>query len=273
MEFPNIDPTAFQIGPLTVRWYGIAFAMTFALSWWYARSLLSRPSLWAPGFKTDLADKLDDLLVYIIVGVVIGGRLGHVLLYNPGHYVSNPIEIVAIWEGGMSFHGGLAGTVIAILVFAARNGVDKWVIGDMVAACSPIGILLVRSANFVNGEIVGSPSDLPWAIVFPGFDEPRHPAMLYEAALEGALLFAILALFIFRYRTLRFPGLSAGIFLVGYSVARIYVETFKFAPHRMIWEDAPFTKGMAYSVPMLLAGAWLAYSRWQSAKAGERAIR
>lgn len=169
------------------------------------------PPLWAPGFKTDLADKLDDLLVYIIVGVVIGGRLGHVLLYNPGLYFSNPIEIVAIWEEGMSFHGGLAGTVIAILVFAARNGVDKWVIGDLVAACSPIGIMLVRSANFVNGEIVGSPSDLPWAIVFPGFDEPRHPAMLYEAALEGVLLFAILALLIFRYRTLRFPGLTAGI--------------------------------------------------------------
>ena len=266
MEFPGIDPVAFQIGPVAVRWYGIAFAATFAFSWWYVRRLLARPRLWAPGFDPGLSEKLDDLLIYIVIGVILGGRLGHILLYQPGYYFSNPLQIFAVWEGGMSFHGGLLGTVIAILIFAWRNGVDKWVIGDLVAACSPMGIMLVRSANFVNGEIVGSPSNLPWAIVFPGYDEPRHPANLYEAGLEGALLFAIVAFFIFRYRSLRFPGLTAVIFLIGYSIARIYVETFKFAPHRMLWEDAPFTKGMAYSVPMLLVGVWLVYTRGQKSK-------
>ncbi|MEL6567279.1 MAG: prolipoprotein diacylglyceryl transferase [Pseudomonadota bacterium] len=267
MEFPGIDPIAFQIGPLAVRWYGIAFATTFAFSWWYVRRLLQRPNLWAGGQAPNLYEKLDDLLIYIVAGVILGGRLGHILLYKPDYYLANPLQIFAFWEGGMSFHGGLLGTVIAILIFAARNGVDKWVIGDLVAACSPVGILLVRSANFVNGEIVGSPSNLPWAIVFPGYAEARHPANLYEAALEGAVLFIIVSLFIYLYRTLRFPGLTSGIFLVGYAIARIYVETFKFAPHRMIWEDVPFTKGMAYSVPMFLVGAWLIYTRWQKARA------
>jgi len=261
MPFPDIDPIAFQIGPLAVRWYGIAFATTFAFSWWYVTTLLKRPHLWADDFQPTLLERLDDLLIYIVAGVILGGRLGHILLYQPGYYLSNPMEILAFWEGGMSFHGGFLGTVIAILIFAYRNKVDKWVIGDLVAACVPMGILLVRSANFVNAEIVGSPSDLPWAIIFPGYDEPRHPANLYEAILEGAVLFAVMAWFIFKYRSLKTTGLTAGIFLVGYAIARIFCEFFKFADHRMIFEGVPITKGMAYSVPMFLLGVWLIYFR------------
>ncbi|MEM8616735.1 MAG: prolipoprotein diacylglyceryl transferase [Pseudomonadota bacterium] len=261
MPYPDIDPIAFQIGPIAIRWYGIAFAATFAFSWWYVRALLKRPQLWADDFKPKLSEQLDDLLFFIVIGVILGGRVGHILFYDLGYYLSNPVEIFYIWRGGMSFHGGLLGTAIAILIFAWRYGVDKWVIGDLVAACSPMGIMLVRSANFVNGEIVGSPSNLPWAMVFPGYLEPRHPAMLYEAALEGALLFGVLVYCIFRLRSLRLPGLTAGIFLVGYALARAFCELFKFADHRMIVEGVPITRGMALSFPMLLIGLWLIWSR------------
>lgn len=269
MPYPDIDPIAFQLGPLAVRWYGIAFAATFGFGWWYVSTLLKRPKLWSTDFKPDLLERIDDLLVYIVAGVILGGRFGHILFYQPSYYFSNPLEIFAFWEGGMSFHGGLLGTVIAILIFAHRNKIDKWVIGDLIAACAPMGILLVRSANFVNGEIVGSPSDLPWAMVFPGFDEPRHPAMLYEAILEGAVLFAVLAFSIFRYRTLRASGLTAGIFLVGYALARTYCELFKFADHRMLWEGIPITRGMAYSLPMLLAGIALIYFKRRLLRSAE----
>ena len=266
MPYPDIDPIAFQIGPVAIRWYGIAFATTFAFGWWYINALLKRPQLWGNAHNPDLQSKIDDLIVYIIIGIILGGRLGHVIFYQLEQYLSNPLEIFAIWKGGMSFHGGLIGTVIAILIFAKRSGVEKWTVGDLIAACSPMGILLVRSANFVNGEIVGSPSDLPWAMVFPGYDEPRHPAMIYEALTEGLLLFIVMAIFLFRFRTLRTPGLTAGIFLVGYAVARIFCEFFKFAPHRMIFDDLPITRGMALSAPMFLGGAWLIVTRLSKRK-------
>lgn len=267
MPYPDIDPIAFQLGPLAIRWYGIAFAATFVFGWWYVRTLLQREPLWANEAQAGLKGRIDDLLFYIVLGVILGGRIGHILLYQPLYYVSNPLQIFAVWEGGMSFHGGLLGTVIAILIFARQTSVDKWVIGDLIAACTPMGILFVRSANFVNGEIVGSPSDLPWAMVFPGYDEARHPAMLYEAILEGAVLFVILAVSIFRFKSLRLPGLTAGIFLVGYAVARIFCELFKFADHRMIVDGLPITKGMAYSFPMFIIGVWLIWTR--QSKAGK----
>ena len=257
MNFPDIDPIAFQVGPIAVRSYGIAFAATFGFGWFYIITLLKRPHLWGVSFEPNMRAKIDDLLVYIVAGVILGGRIGHVLLYRPSHYFSNPLEIFAVWEGGMSFHGGLLGTIIAILLFARRANLDRWLVGDLIAACAPMGILFVRSANFVNGEIVGSPSNLPWAILFPGYLEPRHPAMLYEALLEGALLFVILAICIFRFRTLRYTGLTAAIFLIGYAITRAFCELFKFADHRMIWPEIPITKGMLYSIPMLILGVAL----------------
>ncbi len=261
IAFPDIDPVALQIGPIAIRWYGISYAATFLIGYQFIASLLKKPALWGDRPFEPLGPKLDSLLIYIVFGVLLGGRIGHVLFYQFDYYVAHPLEALAIWNGGMSFHGGLLGTIIGILVFAHRNSFDKWLIGDLIAAVSPIGIFLVRSANFVNAEIIGSPSDLPWAIIFPGFDEPRHPAMLYEAALEGLLLFGVIAYGIYRLRILRVPGLTAGIFLLGYGMARIFVEFFKFADHRMVAPDLPITRGMLLSAPMAAAGLWLVVTR------------
>lgn len=255
--FPDLDPVAFQVGPIAIRWYGIAYAATFIIGHQYISRLLQKPALWQKRPFRQLETKLDVLMVYVALGVILGGRAGHVLFYQIDYYLANPLETIAIWKGGMSFHGGLVGTVIGVLLFSYKHRVDKWLVGDLIAATSPIGIFFVRSANFVNAEIVGSPSSLPWAMIFPGFNEPRHPAMLYEAALEGLLLFAVIAYGISRLRILQHPGLTAGIFLLGYSLARIFVEFFKFADHRMVTSELPITQGMLLSIPMAAVGIWL----------------
>ena len=259
--FPDLDPVALQLGPIAIRWYGISYAATFLIGYQYISFLLKKPALWGERVHQALESKLDSLMFYIMLGVILGGRIGHVLFYQADYYLANPVEAFAIWKGGMSFHGGLLGVIIAILLFARRHAFDQWLIGDLIAATAPIGIFFVRSANFVNAEIVGSPSNMPWAIVFPGFDEPRHPAMLYEAALEGVLLFGVIAYAIFRLKILYRPGLTAGVFLVGYSAARIFVEFFKFADHRMVSPDLPITRGMLLSAPMAIAGIWLLVTR------------
>lgn len=259
--YPDLDPVALQIGPLAIRWYGIAYAATFLVGHQFILSLLRRPALWGVRAFRPLETKLDELMLYIVFGVIVGGRVGHVLFYQFDYYLANPMEALAIWKGGMSFHGGFLGTVAGILVFAKKHDFDKWLIGDLIAAASPIGVFFVRCANFVNAEIIGSPSDAPWAILFPGYDEPRHPAMLYEAALEGLLLFGVIAYGIVRLKMLSRPGLTAGVFLLGYGVARIFVEFFKFADHRMVTADLPITRGMLLSAPMAAAGLWLIVTR------------
>ncbi len=259
--YPDIDPVALQIGPLAIRWYGIAYAATFLVGYRFISSLLRRPALWGDRGFRPLEAKLDALMFYIVLGVILGGRIGHIVFYQFDYYLVHPLEALAIWKGGMSFHGGFLGTVIGILAFAGKHGFDKWLIGDLIAAASPIGVFFVRCANFVNGEIVGSPSDSPWAMIFPGYDEPRHPAMLYEAASEGLLLFGVIAYGIFRLKILYRPGLTAGVFLFGYGVARIFVEFFKFAEHRMVTADLPITRGMLLSAPMVAAGIWLIFTR------------
>ena len=263
--YPDIDPVALQLGPLAIRWYGISYAATFLIGHQYIASLLQRPALWGNRPFRDLESKLDSLMLYIVLGVILGGRVGHVLFYQFDYYLANPLEALAIWRGGMSFHGGLIGTIIGILAFSHKNNFDKWLVGDLIAATTPIGIFFVRMANFVNAEIVGSPSNLPWAMIFPGFDEPRHPAMLYEAALEGCLLFGVIIYGIFRAKLLHRPGLTAGVFLLGYSIARIFVEFFKFAEHRMVTPDLPITRGMLLSAPMAVVGIWLIVTRLRSA--------
>jgi len=205
-------------------------------------------------------DDVDELLLWVTAGVIIGGRLGHVLFYQPGYYVANPWEIFAIWKGGMAFHGGLIGTAVAMLVFARRFGVSVWPVMDLVSAAVPIGLFFGRIANFINGEVVGAPTTVPWGMVFPGWGEgPRHPAMLYEAALEGIALFLVLRYLIWTLKGLKTPGLTTGVFLTGYGIFRIFCEFFKIVDYRLVFDGYPITKGMLYSVPMLVLGAWVIY--------------
>jgi phosphatidylglycerol:prolipoprotein diacylglycerol transferase len=256
IPFPNIDPVAIALGPVSIKWYGLAYIAGLALGWLYIRKLLARPALW-PGNRAPFTiDAVDDLFVWVTAGVVIGGRLGHVLFYEPAYYLSHPWQIPAVWNGGMSFHGGLAGTALALVAFARRNGVPMLSVMDAVAAAAPIGLLFGRLANFVNGEIVGSVTAMPWGMVFPHWGpEPRHPAMLYEAALEGVALFLILRYATHTRLALKTPGLTAGLFLIGYGAFRIFCELFKIVDYRLFTPSVPITKGMAYSVPFMLLGA------------------
>ena len=194
ISYPQIDPVALQIGPIAVRWYGLAYAAGLILGWVYIKRLVANASLWRDNKPAMTADDVDELLLWVAAGVVVGGRLGHVLFYEPSYYFENPLQVFAIWRGGMAFHGGLLGSGLAMFLFARRKGLVALSVMDVVAAAVPIGLFFGRMANFVNGEIVGTPTDMPWGMVFPGWgEEPRHPAMLYEAALEGIVLFLIYA--------------------------------------------------------------------------------
>lgn len=267
IPFPEINPIALQIGPLAVRWYGLAYAAGLIIGWLYIRQLLEHQRLWKNETAPMRPDDADELLVWVAAGVILGGRLGHVLFYNPDFYFANPIEIFAIWKGGMAFHGGLLGTGIAMALFARREGISVWPVMDLVSAAVPIGLFFGRVANFINAEVVGSVTKMPWGMVFPGAgDEPRHPAMLYEAALEGIVLFLTLRYFTHTRLSLRMPGLTTGIFLTGYAVFRIFSELFKIVDYRLVLADYPITKGMVYSVPMLLLGLWFIYGARARAK-------
>lgn len=257
IPFPAIDPVALQLGPVAIRWYGLAYAAGLILGWLYIRRLLSDPTLWQSGKAPMEPDDVDELLIWVTAGVIIGGRLGHVLFYQSGYYLENPLEVFAIWKGGMAFHGGLLGTGLAMLLFARRRGMSVLPVMDVVSATVPIGLFFGRVANFINAEVVGSKTDVPWAMVFPGWGaEPRHPAMLYEAALEGVVLFFILRFVTHRLHGLKSAGFTTGIFLLGYGVFRIFCELFKIIDYRLVHPDYLITKGMVYSLPMLVLGIW-----------------
>ena len=255
IPYPAIDPVALQIGPVAIKWYGLAYVAGLLLGWQYIKMLLSTPSLWRNGKAPFAPQLVDDLFVWVALGVVIGGRLGNVLLYEPMYYLRNPLEVFQIWKGGMAFHGGLLGTVLAMWLFARRHSVAALSVMDVVAAAVPIGIFFGRIANFINAEVLGMPTDLPWGIVFPGAGPlPRHPAQLYEALLEGIVLFAILRWMTHGRGTLYTPGLTGAVFLVGYGVFRIVCEAVKVDEHRALLGSLPLTSGMAYSIPMVVAG-------------------
>ncbi len=271
IPFPAIDPIALQIGPIAIRWYGLAYAAGLILGWLYIRQMLQRAELW-PGNKPPMrADDVDELLIWVTAGVIIGGRLGHVLFYQSEYYYAYPLEVFAIWKGGMAFHGGLIGTAVAMYGFARRFGICIWSVSDLVSAAVPIGLFFGRMANFINAEVVGSPTDMPWGMIFPGWgEEARHPAMLYEAALEGIVLFLILRYLVFSRLAMKSPGLTTGTFLVGYAVFRIFCELFKVIDYRLVFEGYWLTKGMLYSVPMLILGIWAIHrARSRAAKAAE----
>lgn len=271
IQFPDIDPVAIAIGPIAIKWYGLAYLAGLVLGWLYIKRLLSTPSIWANGAAPFEPAKVDDLLFYMTIGVVVGGRLGSVLLYEPGHYLRNPLEIFEIWKGGMAFHGALLGCGAAIWLFARQHGVGVFSTMDVCAAAVPLGLFFGRIANFINGELWGRPTDVPWAMIFPGAQivfpdiEPtgRHPSQLYEAAAEGLLLFLALRLATHVFGALKSPGRTVGLFLVGYAIARSTCELFRqFDPLHAL-SAYGLTPGIVYCIPMFLLGLWFLRSSLQ----------
>ena len=265
MQFPEFDPVLFSIGPLDIRWYALAYVGGIVVGWWYAARLAKANALWQPGKPPVTTIQLDDLILWITLGIILGGRLGYALFYQPQLYaqiftgadLGERLAVLRLWDGGMSFHGGLIGVTLAIVLFARKNGVRLLSLGDLVAPAVPIGLFFGRIANFINGELWGRPTDVSWAVVFPhGGPLPRHPSQLYEAATEGLLLFLVIAWAI-RLGALRRPGLVCGLFGIGYGVARIGCEFFREPDPQLGFLIAGSTMGMLLSLPLVFAGAWL----------------
>src|ERR1700759_3637039 len=249
IPYPEIDPVLVQLGPFAIRWYALAYIAGLVIGWQIMRRVCQQP----PRLLTPA--KIDDFLLWAALGVILGGRLGYVLFYKPAFFLANPLSILTLWEGGMSFHGGLLGVVVAILAFARRNKVDPFMLSDLVALVVPIGLFFGRLANFINGELWGRVTDVPWAMIFPrGGPLPRHPSQLYEAALEGILLFIIVQIALGVFRAQNRPGLISGIFFLGYGTFRFISEFYR-------EPDAPFlgpvSMGMALSIPVWLGAAML----------------
>jgi phosphatidylglycerol:prolipoprotein diacylglycerol transferase len=278
IPFPQIDPVAIHIwGTVAIRWYALAYITGALLGWWLIVRMLRQKSLWTnPPFNGKppaTEEQIGDLLVWVVLGVVIGGRLGWDLFYGtflcsaspnagfctglPMGFLTNPIRLISAWDGGMSFHGGAIGVIVAIWLFCRRRRLSFVMIGDLICLVQPIGQGLGRIANFVNGELWGKPSTVPWAMVFPrAGSQPRHPSQLYEFALEGVLLFTVLQICLRVFRLHERPGLISAIFLASYGILRFVVEFFR-------EPDTPFlgwfSMGQALSVALILAGAWLAW--------------
>ena len=255
LPYPAIDPVAFSVGAISIKWYGLAYSAGLIIAWLTIRRLLQTPWLW-PGERAPFrADVADNLVLYVIIGAVVGGRLGQVLLYELDFYATNPGEILRVWKGGMSFHGALMGSAAAIIYFARQSGISALTSMDLCCAGMPLGLIIGRLANFVNSEHWGRASDVPWAMVFPnGGPLPRHPSQLYEAALEGVVMYIIIRLATHWYGALKRPGLVAGIWLVWYAIARMICEMFR-QPELDHWLNiGPFTAGQIYCIPMLLLG-------------------
>jgi len=273
ITYPQFDPVLIQIGPLAIRWYALAYIAGIIGGWRLALRMVSTSRLWdgypypATTSKRKHArpdapitrDHIDDFLVWATFGVILGGRIGFVLFYNLPYYLSNPIEIFYVWQGGMAFHGGLAGVVVAIILFARSRGINMFSLGDIIATVAPLGYFFGRMANFINGELWGRAADVPWAMVFPRdpLQIARHPSQLYQAGIDGALLFAIMLVAVFRFGTLKRPGMTLGIFLTGYGCARFFTENFREPDAQLGYLIGSWlTMGMTLSLPMIVAGIW-----------------
>jgi phosphatidylglycerol:prolipoprotein diacylglycerol transferase len=264
ISFPEFDPVAFSIGWFVIRWYALAYIGGIVLGWIYARSLVKKQRLWGGPVPITLV-QLDDFILWVTIGIIVGGRTGYVLFYNPAFFIQHPAEIFQLWNGGMSFHGGFLGCVAAVMLFARKNGISILSLGDITTAVGPIGLFLGRLANFINSELWGRTADasVPWAMVFPnGGPDPRHPSQLYEAGLEGILLFAILAVMI-RMGALKRPGLILGSFIAIYGLARITGEFFREPDPQLGFLWGGLTMGMLLSVPMIIVGAILIMMAWR----------
>jgi phosphatidylglycerol:prolipoprotein diacylglycerol transferase len=269
LPFPAIDPVLIELGPFALRWYALAYIAGILLAWRYMRRLVLNDNLWK-GIKRPTPLDMDDFVLWGTIGIIVGGRIGYVLVYNPAYYFSHPMEIFAVWTGGMSFHGGFTGTVIAMILFAWKRGLSIWTLFDLAGCAAPIGLFFGRIANFINSELWGRVTDVPWAIVFPtGGPEPRHPSQLYEAALEGIALFLVMRLLSHRYKMLQRPGFIAGAFAFGYGMVRSFGELYRVPDAQIGYLGGFVTMGILLSVPMMLAGLiamiWAAWRHKDSA--------
>jgi phosphatidylglycerol---prolipoprotein diacylglyceryl transferase len=256
LPFPAFDPVLVQIGPFAIRWYALAYIVGILGGWVYARRIIRAEGLWDGKAPLTVVD-FDDFILWVTLGIILGGRLGYVLFYNPAYFAANPAEIVQLWKGGMSFHGGFVGCVIAVIAFARWRGIPILSLGDIVCGVAPIGLFLGRIANFVNAELWGRTTDVPWAFVFPGAGPlPRHPSQLYEATLEGIVLFAVLAVMM-RMGALKRPGTILGAFCLGYGVARTICEFFREPDAQLGFLWGGLTMGMLLSLPLMIAGVVL----------------
>jgi len=278
IPFPDISPELFsiEIGPLVfaLRWYALAYIAGLLIGWWIVVRLVKRAPLWAPAAPPMQPTQVEALLTWIILGVVLGGRLGFVLFYQPAYYLQNPHEIVMIWQGGMAFHGGLTGVMIAVIGFSRLNKLPLLSVADTLAVATPLALFLGRIANFINAELWGRPTDLPWGVIFPGelaqacatLEAPcaRHPSQLYEAGLEGLVLGAVLWVLV-RRGVLARPGFATGVFFAGYGLARFVVELVRQADPQFITLTNPtgyvvqlgpagLSMGQLLSLPMILVG-------------------
>ena len=275
LTFPNIGPELFHVdafqlfgltlGPFALRWYALAYIVGLLLGWRYCVWLAKKP----PVNVTTL--QLDDFLVWAIVAVILGGRLGYILFYQPSQYFADPLTILQLWHGGMSFHGGCTGVIIALILFARRRKIPFLALCDIVTAAVPIGLFLGRLGNFANAELYGRPTDVPWAMVFPDSDgQPRHPSQLYEAGLEGLVLFIVLFALMQSESVRRRRGLVTGVFLAGYALARIFVEFFREPDSFLGFFTAGTTMGQWLSLPMLIAGG---YFIWRALRSEPQAAK
>ncbi|PCJ75676.1 MAG: prolipoprotein diacylglyceryl transferase [Rhodobacteraceae bacterium] len=284
IPYPNIDPEIFAFDlfgfNVALRWYALAYIGGLLIGWRIIVRLMKRKSVWK-GSAPMSPDQAEDLLTWLIFGVVLGGRLGFVLFYQSEYYFANPGEILKVWQGGMSFHGGFAGVIVATAIYSWRHKLPLWSVADAIAVAAPVGLFLGRIANFIMPELWGRPTTVPWAIEFPGADCPdtwllactRHPSQLYEAGLEGILLGLIILWLVTRFRALQFPGLITGVFFLGYGLARMFVELFRQADAQFVSLDNPFgyvitlgnaglTQGQILSLPMVFIGiALILWSR------------
>lgn len=254
LEYPNIDPVIFQIGPLAVRWYSVAYIAGIVLGCLYADYINKKP----PSEKN--LKVFDDFMTWVIGGIIIGGRLGYVLFYNLSFYIENPVDIIKVWHGGMSFHGGLIGVITAIIIFCRKYKVNIWHLLDLAACVAPIGLFFGRMANFINGELYGRVTDSKWGMIFPGGGPlPRYPSQLFEALLEGLLLFTIMAILVHFTKIRQYRGALSGIFLIAYGTFRILIENFREPDEQIGFLFDFITTGQLLSLPMILIGVTLTF--------------
>jgi len=279
IPYPDIDPALFTIAlgsfEFSLRWYSLAYIAGLILGWRMIVWLVRRPKLW-PGNKAPMtAEQPEDLLTWMILGVILGGRLGYVIFYNPAYFLANPGDILKVWEGGMSFHGGFLGVILGVYLFARRRSIPLLQISDAVALAAPAGLFFGRLANFINGELWGRVTDVPWAMVFPGAGpEPRHPSQLYEAGLEGLVLGAVIWWLALSRGWLRRPGAVTGMFFLGYGLARTLIENFRQWDAQIGYVieigSGGLTMGQMLSMPMVLIGLGFIWYAWRR-RSGDRA--
>lgn len=268
IPYPHIEPVLFKIGPFSLRWYSLAYIGGLAAGWWYLTRLIKKTALWAKAGPPVDRKLLDDVVFWVAIGVMAGGRLGYLLFYEPTLIIAQWEKLFGVvpfppalmtWNGGMSFHGGLIGVALVGILFARKYKLNMLSLGDMFACATPIGLFFGRIANFINGELYGRPWDGPWSMVFPAdrLGVPRHPSQLYEAALEGVVLFTVLFFGAHKFGLLKRPGAAMGLFLAGYAVSRIIIENFREPDSHMPDFPLGLTMGMMLSVPMLAFGLWL----------------